>query len=362
MGMRARREVYLAALYGLLAACASAASAPLETNDPTVGGVGKLPGAGPEVPLQGEQELVTTETESTTTTIPASTTTLIPAVTIGQMVAGNKVLMIGDSITASAAKRYGNEFCEALVPLGWRVEVDAEPSRFIDFGATVLDARLGAKWDAAYVFLGTNYGGKQEIYQKYLEKIVERLAPIPVMVLTVTEFAANRHEVNDAILAVAATHPNVYVIDWGAIAAADAPIILRGDGHHLTNEGRVKLASVVAGVLGTAPKQPGDCLPTQFTADRGLSVNGSDTPPETPVGGGSGGSGGGGSTQTTVKGTTPTTKPPVTATTVPPVVTTQPPQTTPPPTNPTTTEKGRPPRTTVPITIPPTTIPQPPGG
>ena len=69
--------------------------------------------------------------------------------------------MIGDSITASAAKRYGGEFCDALVPLGWQVEVDAEPSRFVDFGNDVLDKRLSAKWDAAYVFLGTNYLGDQ---------------------------------------------------------------------------------------------------------------------------------------------------------------------------------------------------------
>jgi hypothetical protein len=275
---------------------------------------------------------VLVEEQSTTTSLPAestSTTTLVPAVTIGQLVAGNKVLMIGDSITASAAKRYGNELCEALVPLGWRVEVDAEPSRFIDFGQAVLDQRLAAKWDAAYIFLGTNYGGKQAIYLKYLERIVERLSPMPVILLTVTEFAPNRREVNDAILVVASEFPNVHVLDWGAIAAADAPVLLRGDGHHLTNAGREKLAATVAGVLGPAPVVPGQCLPTQFTADRGLDVNGSDTPPEQPVGGGGGG---GGATTTTVKAVTGTTKP--TTTSVSPA-TTNPPTTAAPTTQPT---------------------------
>jgi hypothetical protein len=351
--MRARRDVFLVALFALLAACASAASAPLGSNDPTVGGVGKLPGAGPSADPQGEQELVTTPAASSTS-IPGSTTTLIPAQTIGSIVSGNKLLMIGDSITASAAERYGNELCEALVPLGWRVEVDAEPSRFVDFGNTVLDSRLGAKWDAAYVFLGTNYGGNQAVYQRLLEKIVQRLAPIPVMLLTVTEFAENRHEVNDAILAVAAANPNVYVIDWGAIAAADAETILRGDGHHLTNAGRAKLASVVAGFVGRAPVQPGDCLPTQFTTDRGLSVNGSDTPPEKPVGGGSGGT----TTKTTVKGPT-TTKPSAVSSTAPATTspTTLPPDTTPPPT---TTPQHRPPKnSTTTVVLPPITTPVP---
>ena len=104
-----------------------------------------------------------------------STTTLTPQPAIGTLVTGNRLLMIGDSITASAAKRYGGEFCKALVPLGWQVEVDAEPSRFVDFGNVVLDKRLSAKWDAAYVFLGSNYLGDQESYRKQLERIVQRL-------------------------------------------------------------------------------------------------------------------------------------------------------------------------------------------
>lgn len=324
--MGARREVFLSALCGLLVACASAASAPLESKDPTVEGVGILPGAG----AAPATDVLDGEEQSTTSSLPAdspSTTNLVPAVTIGQLVAGNKLLMIGDSITASAAKRYGNEFCKALVPLGWRVEVDAEPSRFIDFGQTVLDQRLAAKWDAAYIFLGTNYGGKQAIYLKYLEKIVERLSPMPVILLTVTEFAENRREVNDAILVVASEFPNVHVLDWGAIAAADAPALLRGDGHHLTTAGREKLAATVGGVLGPAPVVPGECLPTQFTADRGLDVNGTDAPPEKPVGGGGGG---GNTTQTTVKAVTVTTnmtattvvaQPPTTQATVPPPTT-----------------------------------------
>jgi hypothetical protein len=354
--MRARREVFLSALCGLLVACAAAASAPLESKDPTVQGVGLLPGAGPQA--EGVIDEATISTTSTTVVDgTTTTTTLVPAITIGSLVTGNKLIMIGDSITASAAERYGDELCQALVPLGWRVEVDAEPSRFIDFGNTVLDRRLAAKWDAAYVFLGTNYGGNQQIYLKQLEKIVKRLSPMPVLLLTITEFANNRYEVNDAIMTVAAEYPNVHVLDWGAIAAADAQTILRGDGHHLTTVGREKLASTVAGVMGTAPVQPGDCLPTQFKSDRGLSVNGSDTPPEKKVGGST--------TPTTVQNGTPTTKPNGTVATTTPVTqstapTTQAPPTTSPPTaGPTTTVKGRGRTTTTTTALPSITIPVP---
>jgi len=307
--MSPRREVILSAVCALLVACSAAASAPNDSLDATVSGVGVLPGSNPDSQV--------VETDTPTVPEVASTTTVAPAPQIGTLVAGNKLLMIGDSITASAAKRYGGEWCNTLVPLGWQVEVDAEPSRFVDFGNDVLDKRLSAKWDAAYVFLGSNYLGDQEAYRKQLEKIVQRLSPIPVVLLTVTLFEDSRQQVNDAITLVSAEFPNVHVLDWGSIAAADASTILRGDGLHLTDQGRAVLASTVAGVMGKAPTEPGKCLSTSFHNDAGASVNGTDTPPPRPVG-----------TQTTVKptqtttgnggGGTPTTKPAVTPTTKPP--------------------------------------------
>jgi len=348
-GMSPRREVILSAVCALLVACSAAASAPPDSLDPTVTGVGVLPGSNPDSQV--------VETDAPTVPEVASTTTVAPAPQIGTLVAGNKLLMIGDSITASAAKRYGGEWCNTLVPLGWQVEVDAEPSRFVDFGNDVLDKRLSAKWDAAYVFLGSNYLGDQEAYRKQLEKIVQRLSPMPVVLLTVTLFDDSRQQVNDAITLVSAEFPNVRVLDWGSIAAADAPTILRGDGLHLTDQGRAVLASTVAGVMGKAPTEPGKCLSTLFHNDAGASVNGTDTPPPRPVG-----------TQTTVKptptttgngggGGTPTTKPvttpPPTPTPTTHVATTQP--TVPPPTTAPPTATTRPPRSTTP---PPT--PQPP--
>jgi hypothetical protein len=341
--MRLRREVILTVISAVLVACSAAASAPEESLDPTVDGVGVLPGSNPDalvIPTDAAKDSVG---ESTTTT-----TTLAPQPAIGSLVTGNKLLMIGDSITASAAKRYGGELCQALVPLGWQVEVDAEPSRFVDFGNDVLDKRLAAKWDAAYVFLGTNYLGDQDSYRTQLEKIVQRLSPSPVVLLTVTLFDDSRREVNDAITLVSAQFPTVHVLDWSSIAAADAARILRGDGHHLTNDGRAVLASTVAGVMGKAPADEGKCLSTSFSNDAGASVNGSDTPSKNKVG----------ATPTTVKQTTattvaagggagsPTSQPnaavaptPPPATTVPQDTTpaaTRPRNTNPPPTSPTT--------------------------
>jgi hypothetical protein len=353
--MRARREVTLSVICALLVACSAAASGPDSSQGQTIEGVGILPGSGPAV------EVIVSDPTTTVAATEIPTTTVAPLPLIGSLVTGNRLLMIGDSVTASAAKRYGNEWCNTLVPLGWQVEVDAEPSRFVDFGNAVLDKRLKAntKWDAAYVFLGSNYLGDQEAYRKQLEKIVQRLSPIPIVLLTVTLFDESRQQVNDAISLVSAEFPNVRVVDWSSIAAADPTTILRGDGLHLTNAGRTVLASTVAGVLGPAPAPDGDCLKTSFTNDSGASVNGTDIPPQHPIV----------PTQTTVKPPTATTVPGGggggTATTKPPTgtasPTTQPPPTVPQPTSavptapPSITQPRRPPVTPAPTTTAPPT-------
>ena len=99
---------------------------------------------------------------------------------LGSKAAGNRLIVIGDSILAGTASRYGSAMCNALVPLGWRVEVDAEVGRPVGFGRTVLRARLKAGWDAAVVFLGTNYGGNAEKYKttvsEFLHPLVKQLA------------------------------------------------------------------------------------------------------------------------------------------------------------------------------------------
>ncbi len=117
--------------------------------------------------------------------------------------------MIGDSIMASTSRRYGGEMCEELVPRGWEVEIDAETGRFVDFGDRVLDARLDAEWDVAVVMLGNNYGADQGVFEEYLTEIVDRLAPRPTVLLTVTEFRPDRAEVNEVIYDIAAENENV---------------------------------------------------------------------------------------------------------------------------------------------------------
>lgn len=324
------------------------------TTDPTLSGVGVLPGP---LPTDAIDEI-------------ASTTTMAEveeAETIGAQAGGNRVIMLGDSILASTSKRYGNQMCAALVPLGWQVEIDAEVSRPVAFGQQVMADRWDEGWDAGLVFLGNNYGGDEQDFFKRYTALLDAFEGKPVVVVSVTEFEAQQTEVNDIIEALAETFDNVTLIDWKTISTYEG---VRGDdGLHLTDLGRQVLADAVAPVFGVAPAQPGDCLDTKYHDDSAGSVDGTGT---SGSGSGSGSNtrpttatttkpststtAGGGQTSTTTGSTTgsttATTKPPTGSTTA----TTSPPQTTPPQTSPPQTN---PPQTSPPQTSPPVT-PEPP--
>jgi lysophospholipase L1-like esterase len=228
------------------------------------------------------------------------------------LIEGPQVLVIGDSIIASASSRYGGEICAALTPLGWNVEVNAEVGRFVDFGERVLQRRLrpeaGVDWDAVIISLGSNFGGDLSAYRTRLIRILDRVAPRPVLLFTVSEFRADRIKLNDVIVEMVRMYPNVFVVEWSAIVARNTSLLQR-DRLHLTQAGRDRLAAEMVKALGThSTAQPGRCLPTEFSDD--TAISGAEdasivTPPTT-----SNGSSGGGTTQTTTTTTvTDTTDP-----------------------------------------------------
>ncbi|MEI6199032.1 MAG: hypothetical protein WCP83_03745 [Actinomycetota bacterium] len=222
---------------------------------------------------------------------------------LGTIASGNRLLVLGDSILAGTANRYGGAMCSGLVPLGWRVAVEAEAGQMVGFGRTVLRDRINEGWDAAVVFLGTNFGGSASLYEKDLTAIVESLAPRPTLLLTASLFRPTMVQVNQVIRIVAAKHPNVSVLDWGTTSVQTG--ILNRDKIHPTNAGRQVLVSSIAAALGTAPTSPGACLPSKFVDDS--LVTG--VMPSTTVAEG---------TVTTIAGTTMTTV--MSATTVVPTV------------------------------------------
>lgn len=303
-----RRVTLLLCVAASLTACGAGAAA-TDGTAPSLD-VGELPDATSDSAAPPESGSV------------RSTTTLSPEDQIGARSAGNRVILIGDSVMASTSRRYSNDMCNALVPLGWQVEVDAETGRFVTFGNDVLDTRLAAEWDASVILLGNNYREDQNGYRKELERMVQRLSPQPVVLLTVSEFTPSRAEVNEVVFEMAAKYDNVLVVDW-ATTTADDPSLTGGDGLHLTTAGRVALAENVALALGEAPERPGKCLITDYTDDSSGPVEGTTTVPGKPS---RTTTTQGGSSDTSAPPATdpPATDPPTTAASVPPVTTVAP--------------------------------------
>ena len=264
----------LAAVVVVAAACGSDGDTgeqlPEPTPVPTISGVGSLPDTVPAERSPIVRIPRPVNDDGSVADLP------------GEQIDGNRVLVIGDSIMASTAQRYGGQMCDELVPLGWAVEVEAEPSRFVEFGNRVLDRvfdPLGVlvgeadDWDAAVVFLGSNYRGDQDEYEAELREILDTLVPRPTLLYTVTEYRPNWSEVNEVVRALGAEYENVNVVDWEQIS--QAPGVISSDRQHPTEAGRVVLAEVTAAALGPAGFTEGECLRSVFTDDSAINSGGS---------------------------------------------------------------------------------------
>lgn len=251
-----------------LSGCGGADTAP-ETTPVTIAGVGNPPG-----PVQRVDEVEPLEPGEASETSSAVRPSDLGLPTLGELVPGNRAIIIGDSILASTAPRFSGSMCDRLNEAGWDVEIDAEPGRFITFAVDVLDARLapesGLDWDVAVMFFGSNFNGSLTNFRSTLESLVGRLAPRLVLLLTVTEFEQSRVDVNDIIREVAAESSHVQILDWARITSAE-PGLLNSDGLHLSAAGKNRITTEISLALGTAPtlatEGEGECLPTLFTED-----------------------------------------------------------------------------------------------
>ena len=241
-----------------------------EVTQATVAGVGQLPGPVERVTADEHQQ-GSGEQESSSAVRPAD----LGLPSLGELVTGNRVILVGDSIFASTAPRFGGSMCERLNEGGWDVEINAEPGRFIGFARKVLKVRFapdqGLDWDVAVMFFGSNYRESPTSFRSTLESLIDDLSPRPVLLLTVTEFRQSRKEVNYIIHDVGAQNTNVHILDWARITAAE-PDLLNADGLHLSTAGENRITTEIALALGPAPTLvtdgDGDCLPTLFIEDK----------------------------------------------------------------------------------------------
>ncbi|MEY2966856.1 MAG: hypothetical protein RLY50_906 [Actinomycetota bacterium] len=244
-----RRLAVATAALAVVAGCSGSGAAPTEQ---TLAGIGRIPGAAAAagvVTVDGVRAVMPP----------------LEGPVLAERAGGNKLLVIGDSILAATASRYGGAMCDELVPRGWRVAVEAEAGQMVGFGRTVVRERITEGWDAAVVFLGTNYGGNEESYENDLDRIVVSLGPRPTLLLTATEYKASIAQVNRAIRRVAARNPHASVLDWGAVSLQAG--VLNRDKVHPTAAGRTLLVESISAAAGDAPSGTGSCLPSVYVDD-----------------------------------------------------------------------------------------------
>ena len=126
------RALFAAAAIAL-AACGTGGGEAVETEPtpvPTVAGVGYLPDTVPTTTIDPDADPADIVVDVAVSR-PVDEQGVVEQ-QVSELVGGNRVIAIGDSILASTASRFGGELCDELEPLGWAIEINAEPGRFVD--------------------------------------------------------------------------------------------------------------------------------------------------------------------------------------------------------------------------------------
>lgn len=273
-----RRPHRLAALLAVptltLAACSSSGdeTGAVTIDVPETVALGVLPDPLTDQPTLPPPPSPPTTAAATPATEPPTPGTV--GVPVGGAVAGDRVLLIGDGTLLSAAPPNDSRMCDSLTLFGWDAELDAVDGDDLTFVDEVLDARLAPDddldWDVVALFIG-NQLPPDELAVAELEEVlaatIERVAPRPVLLYTLSEIDRSREQLNEVIRAQPDEHPNVVVIDWAELGGAAAEVVA-DDGYSLTDDGLKRLPLQTAAVLGEAPvDQDGRCLQPAFPGD-----------------------------------------------------------------------------------------------
>lgn len=274
MNRRPHRLAALLAVPVLLAACSSSGdeTGAVTIDVPDTVALGVLPDPLTDQPtLPPPPSPPTTAAATPATAAPTPGTVGVP---IGGAVAGDRVLLIGDGTLLSAAPPNDSRMCDSLTLFGWDAELDAVDVDDLTFVDEVLDARLAPDddldWDVVALFIGNQLPPDAlavDELEEVLADTIERVAPRPVLLYTLSETDRSREQLNEVIRAQPDEHPNVLVIDWAELGGA-ATEVVADDGYSLTDDGLKRLPLQTAAVLGEAPvDQDGRCLQPAFPGD-----------------------------------------------------------------------------------------------
>lgn len=186
-------------------------------------------------------------------TAPTSTRARADAPVTTQLGDAPLVVVLGDSNVYAATP----ELEEALADAGFTPDVRGISGSGLKDNTTdwlpAAAAAAAARPALVVIALGTNdevLDGDADAFPGRAEDLLGTLGPLPTVWVTHSEEgsahpSANERQVNDAIRALPATHPNVTVLDLAPAIAAD-PGLLGEDRLHYQGEGRDWFAAQVA--------------------------------------------------------------------------------------------------------------------
>ena len=156
----------------------------------------------------------------------------------------NSVMVIGDSVFIGTA---------AAIPAAlpdWVVTYDAEGNRRLAQAIDLIVERKDEVGGAVVIHLGNNYiPGEGGEFSTQIDTMMLHLWFVPQVVwVTVPEVNTGRAEMNEDIRAAADRWPNMVVVDWAPVIAANPD--WSWDGLHLTPAGRAAMADALADALG----------------------------------------------------------------------------------------------------------------
>lgn len=195
---------------------------------------------------------------------------------VGAQETTRRVVVISDSIAAAAEGPMVAAFREN----GWTIDFDAAVNRTVYSAPSVVESHREQLTDSVVVSLGANDGVGASSFRSRVDAVLSRLDQVPrVYWLTIPEVRDVFADANQVLREAEQDHPNLTILDWAGVAAADAARTA-GDGLHLTSSGAVAMADLVVGAATQGAPTSTTAAPTTAppTSDPSTSATVSTVP------------------------------------------------------------------------------------
>ena len=160
-----------------------------------------------------------------------------------------RVVVVSDSILLGARVPLVSRLSDA----GWSVTFDGEQNRTTYAAARVVASHRGAGAGTFVLSLGANDGSDPSTFRQRVASVLAELSDVPrVYWLSLHEVRDGYAEANRVLREAEAAHPNLTVLDWHSLAAADGSLTA-SDGLHLRPQGASAMAELVAAAVAADP-------------------------------------------------------------------------------------------------------------